>query len=218
MNNLNILIVEDEIELRSSYVEYFKLYFKKIYLASNGEDALLLFKNQSIDIIFTDINMPKLDGISFIKQIRSIDTNVHIIIISAYESTDYLIEAIELNLITYLIKPVKIIDFKNTIEKIITKLDKSCIELNHKYRWNTESLVLYLKNKKINLSNYEILFLDCLIKNKNKTVSHFDLHNYIYDDIEFTKDTLPSLVKRLRAKTSKNFITSSYKEGYKIEM
>ena len=69
-NNLTVLYVEDEIDIRRFMYKNLSRLFEKVLLASNGEEGLALFKNNKIDIILTDITMPKMNGLDMITQIR----------------------------------------------------------------------------------------------------------------------------------------------------
>jgi len=219
MNNLSILVVEDEIELQNQLVEYFELYFKKIFTASNGIEAFESYNINKPSIIFTDINMPKQNGLEFIKKIRENDDSTPIVILTAHTDTSYLLTAVELNLVSYLLKPIKMDKLRETIEKILKNIkDNDVINLYDLYSWDKRLRLLFFNNEKVNLSKYELLFLELLIQKKNITVSYEELHYFIYDDTEFSTDAIRSLVKRLRQKTSKDLIKSSYKEGYKIEI
>jgi two-component system response regulator VanR len=68
---------------------------------------LQLYEKYKPDIIITDIQMPKLNGLEFVKRIRQKDKKTQIIIITAFCDKDYLLKAIELGLVKYLVKPVK---------------------------------------------------------------------------------------------------------------
>lgn len=219
MNNISILIVEDEIELKDQLVEYFEIYFTKVYDAADGLEAYNIYNKYKPNIIFTDINMPKSNGLEFIQKVRAVDKKTPIVILTAHTDTSYLLNAIELNLVSYLLKPIEASKLKETIEKILKNINSNnYIHLADEYSWNKESKLLFFKDTKLNLSNYELLFLECLILNKNTTVSHEVLHNFIYNEAAYSQNAISSLVKRLRQKTSKNIVKSSYKEGYKIEI
>lgn len=219
MNDLSILVVEDEIELQNQLVEYFELYFKKIFTASNGIEAYESYNINKPSVIFTDINMPKQNGLDFIQKIRENDDKTPVVILTAHTDTSYLLSAVELNLVSYLLKPIKMDKLRETIEKILKNIkDNDILNLYDMYTWDKSLKLLFFNNEKVNLSKYELLFLEQLIQKKNITVSYEELHYFIYDDTEFSTDAIRSLVKRLRQKTSKDLIKSSYKEGYKIEI
>ena len=107
MNKISILIVEDELKLLEAYSKYLSLFCDQVFTATNGEEALEKYSKYKPDIILTDINMPKLDGIEFIEEIRKLEKKTKVIILTSHTETKYLLRAIELHLVTYLLKPVK---------------------------------------------------------------------------------------------------------------
>ena len=105
-------------------------------------------------------------------------------------------------------------------EQLEDALDKirnyTFIPLSNGYYWNKETRNLFIDDVAINLTNYETLFIECLVDNLNETVFFEDIHNYVYSIEEFSKGALSTIVKRIRQKTTKDLIKSSPKEGYKI--
>jgi len=81
--NLNVLFVDDEKDIRNSIKIFFDKFVKNFYLANNGLEGLKIFKEKEIDVVITDIVMPKMDGSEMIKEIKKINPNIFIIIISA---------------------------------------------------------------------------------------------------------------------------------------
>jgi len=222
MKNLSILVAEDDVMLRKALVDYISIFIDNIYQASNGIEAFTMYEKYKPNIIFTDINMPLLNGLDLIDKIRKIDKNIEIIIISAYTDTEYLLRAVELHLASYLVKPIEADKLKDTLLKSInialskSKSSETIVKLSDNYHWDYKHKQLYLKDKKIKLSNYELLFMECLICSKNSTVSYEAIHRFVYEDKDYSKDSITSLVKRLRHKSSKNIVIASYREGYKI--
>ena len=97
----SLLYVEDEPFVREMVVEYLEAFFSTIYEASNGVEALKIYDEKNPDVIITDIEMPKMNGLKFASLIRQKDMNTPIIITTAYTSVEYLLEATELSLIKY---------------------------------------------------------------------------------------------------------------------
>lgn len=218
MNRISILIVEDELKLLEAYTKYISLFCEFIYTASDGEEALKLYYEHQPNIILTDINMLNFNGMQFIQKIREVDNTTKIIILSAHTETENLLKAVQLNLVSYLVKPVKMSELKlNILQAIEEVSQKNLIYLNHHYTWNYESNYLKYKNIVIHLTRYENLFIKCLVNTINHNISYEELHNYIYINEEFSLSAISSLVKRIRKKTTKEFIKSSFKFGYRIE-
>ena len=218
MNKISILIVEDEPELLKRLSKYLSIFCDTVYEAENGEEALLLYKKYLPNIILTYINMPKLSGIEFVEKIRQTDVHSQIIILSAHAHTEDFLKVIPLNLVSYLIKPVQMNELKNTILKAIKNIPlNEIIKLNNEYTWNKKIKCLLYETKIIDLTSYELAFVDCLILKLNQRVSYEEIHNHIYDYDEYSQDAIFTLVKRIRKKTKKDFIKSCFKFGYKIE-
>lgn len=113
----SVLVAEDN-ETALKYIsEIIGRFFEKVYIARDGEEAFEIFKNNHIDIIITDINMPKKNGIELIEDIRKCNEKVKIIIISAYNEDEYFQKAIEENVDGYIIKPIDL----NKLLKILFK-------------------------------------------------------------------------------------------------
>ena len=222
MKNLSILVAEDDVLLRKALVDYISIFIDNIYQAGDGIEALAMYEKHKPNIIFTDINMPLLNGLDLIEKIRKVDEDIEIIIISAYTDTEYLLRAVELHLASYLVKPIEANKLKDTLLKSINMAlsksspNESIVKLSDNYHWDYTHKQLYLKDEKIKLSNYELLFIECLINSKESTVSYEEIHRFVYEDKDYSKDSIASLVKRLRCKSSKNIIIASYGEGYKI--
>ncbi|MBN2795847.1 MAG: response regulator [Clostridia bacterium] len=123
----NLLIVDDEPLVRrgiKDLVNFETLEIGAVYEASNGEKALEIFKTQRIDIILMDINMPKINGLSLAEQIKSIDKNVKIAMITGYDYFDYAVKALRIGVDEYILKPVS----RKDIDEILKKLIQSKIK------------------------------------------------------------------------------------------
>lgn len=129
--NIKVLYVEDHLESAKFSIELFENFFCSITHAVNGLEALEYFSNNSYDLIITDINMPKLDGIGLTKEIKKIDDNIPIIIISAHNETNYFIELISLGVDGFLIKPLKSTQFIKSLFKVLTIIDDRNIKIEH---------------------------------------------------------------------------------------
>ena len=219
MNKIKILIVEDELKLLEAYSKYIALFCDTVYTATDGEEALKSYYEHKPNIILTDINMPKFDGMQFIEKVREFDNSTKIIILSAHTQTQHLLKAVQLNLISYLVKPVKMDELKKVITQAIDSVSLSSeISLNNGFYWDKELDTLKYENEIVSLSSYEHLFMKCLVTEMNQDVSYEELHYFIYKNEEYSLGAISSLVKRIRKKTIKELIKSCYKFGYKIEM
>lgn len=219
--NIKILYVEDDEIARENGVEYLQNFFETIYEASDAIVALQLYEKYKPDIIITDIQMPKLNGLEFVKKIRQKDKKTQIIIITAFCDKDYLLKAIELQLVKYLIKPVKEKEFEEALFLCVNSLQEdnsNIVKLENEIYFDTFNKNLVIKDEIVKLRAKEILFLELLIKNKNRYVTYEEIENYVWSDSVMTKDALKTLVKNLKTKIPKDLILNLTNSGYKINV
>ena len=123
-----ILIVDDE-PIALDSVEYIiKNNFKGLEVsgrARSGREAVEKAYNLRPDIVLIDIKMPGINGLEAIRKIREFSRDVHFIIISAYDYFDYAVEAMNLGVVEYLLKPVKEAKLVEAIQKTINSIDQT---------------------------------------------------------------------------------------------
>ena len=115
LSELNVLYVEDDDETREELELVLKSWFCNLYVAVNGQDGLNLYQKHRPDIVISDIQMPKMNGLSMSADIKHITSDQEIIILSAYNDVEYLFRALELGIKHYVTKPV-------SIERLLGKL------------------------------------------------------------------------------------------------
>lgn len=120
---LKILYVEDNPEARKFTTKMLSNFFSKITVANDGKEGLKKFKNSDFDIIITDINMPNMNGIEMATEIKKINNNIPILIISAHNEMDYFISSIKVGIDGYLIKPLKVNQLIETLSKSVKKVN-----------------------------------------------------------------------------------------------
>lgn len=119
-----LMIVDDEkliLEGLKYILDWKSLGVEIVNEASNGKMALEKFKENPVDIIITDINMPLLTGLELISKIKKENSNVSFIVLSGYDEFSYAKEAIHLGVTDYILKPIDDIELENTIKKICEK-------------------------------------------------------------------------------------------------
>jgi YesN/AraC family two-component response regulator len=119
LKELKMLFVEDEpdlINIISTTLTKLNLNF---LTANDGEEALEIYKNNlDIDIIITDINMPKMNGLALIENVRDIDSSLPVIVMSAHTEQEYIKKAAQLGVTSYLLKPFDFIKFIDLVSKL----------------------------------------------------------------------------------------------------
>jgi diguanylate cyclase (GGDEF)-like protein len=175
LNNISVLYVEDETDVREFTGKLLESLVKNIYLAENGEEGLKLFKEKSneINLIVSDINMPKMGGLEMCEEIKKIKKEIPIVITSAHNDPSFLKKAIEIGVSSYAMKPIDLYQLIDSmikaIEPIILKqrLEELNISMETKVQQevnkiNTildgqDNIVLVSNNNKINRVNKKFL-------------------------------------------------------------
>ena len=222
IDDISILIAEDEKQLLNSMVEYLELFFEKVYTAEDGLTAYEIYKKQKPDIIIADIHMPRLDGLSMIEKIRKKDLQTKIIITTAHSEKDKLMQAIELHLVKYLIKPVQSDKLKEILLTLVDELrqKRDRIYLKESFYWDKTKKRLFHDEDEIALKPKEQKVLELLCSRTNQSISAIDIYNYLYEDQperDFSSDAITSLMKRIRQKLPRETIKSSYGVGYILQ-
>lgn len=88
---------------------------------ANGYDALNFLRQQSVHVIVTDINMPEMDGIAFMRELSKSHPSVNVIMLTAYGGVESYLEAMSLGAFEYINKPVKIDELKLILKKIMNE-------------------------------------------------------------------------------------------------
>lgn len=221
LKKLTILYIEDEDTIRENVSKVLRLLCREVYESSNLIDAknILNTKNQ-IDIILSDINLHDSNGIDFIKEIRTTDKNIPIIIISAYTTKEYLLEATKLKLVDYITKPVDFATLNNALLKGVEEiLDNSrfIISFGETIKYNVLQKRLFVEDEELFLTSKELNLLDFLIKHSNRVVSHEEIKHNIWEDaFEATDSALKNLLNKLRKKIGKESIVNISSVGFRL--
>ena len=118
LKKLSLLYVEDDENTREELVYFLQNKVDNLYVAKNGQEGFELFEKYQPDLIITDIQMPVMNGTKMIKLIKQINPNIPIIIVTAFNDTDYLFEAIKLNVTNYLTKPLNLFALSDVLSNI----------------------------------------------------------------------------------------------------
>ena len=165
--------------------------------------------------------MPKLNGLEFVKKIRQTDKKTQIIIITAYSDTEYLLKAVELKLVKYLIKPVKERDFDEALRLCVQSInEESCniVQLSKETCFDSFNKTLLTNDTVVKLRTKEIELFMLLLKHKSRYVTYTEIENYVWQDSVMTKDALKTIIKNLKAKLPKDIISNLTGTGYKLEL
>jgi DNA-binding response OmpR family regulator len=224
LNSLKLLYIEDDVDIQEIYLNFLKDLVDTIYCANDGEEGYNFYLSYKPDIILLDINMPKIDGLTLAKKIRQIDRDVKIIITTSYGEQDKLLQAIELYLIRYIIKPIDLDILKDAIDKAKSEIEESqdnkkVFLLDKDVLWDAKHQLLTNNREEVKLTKNERRLLELLSTDKTKVFTFFEIFDYIsYSDFdkEYDANQIRALVKLIRKKIPKNSILNVYGEGYRF--
>jgi DNA-binding response OmpR family regulator len=221
LKNLTLLYVEDDDEVRRNAVEYLSRLCREVFEAHDGREAIRVWREKHPDIIIADIRMPRLNGLDMAAYIRAHDSKVQIIIATAYTDKEYLMQAVELQLVKYLVKPI-------TKEKLLGALEKSLLQIEDKSRFSFSltdecvfdaySNLIVCGERETKLSKKEGLFLSLLARHHTRTVHYEEIENAVWPDEGMSQDAIRSLVRALRKKLPEGMIENVSGVGYRLKV
>ncbi|AXH10538.1 hypothetical protein CP960_08335 [Malaciobacter halophilus] len=220
LENKNILIVEDEISLQEIIVESIQEYVNCVYTAINGLEGLEVFKTNSIDLIISDIHMAKMNGLKMSSEIREIDPNIPLIFLTAYDTDENMLKAIELKSKSILIKPFDKKQLLISMGLAISSFndDFKILKLKNNFNYNIETKELKQKNEHINLTRKEQKLLELLIKHQEHTVPFSLIESYVWSENGATPDAIRMFINKLRKKIYPELIENIQGIGYKLTL
>ena len=220
MKNLTILYVEDEETIIEKYAYFLEACCQTLHLARDGEEAYELYRKHKPQLIVMDLQVPKLNGIGLAKKIREKDDEVQLIALTAYSDREILLEIVDLNFSSYLIKPIGRSDLMDALLKVSRKIDKGHnIHLPYGCLWDDKSKTLFWDDQSVVLTKRETKLCELLVEKNGAACSDDEIFFYAWgDDFDktVTNASIRTLVKNLRKKIPKELIKNQYGVGYRI--
>ena len=183
LKELNVLHVDDNIQACENIKKTLEYYFKNVFIAHNGKEALEIYNKKECHLLIVDYDMPIMNGYEFLQIIREKDDEISAMIISSYDDKVKLKNAIGLNLLEYIVKPYGLDELKDVLNKFVKSLEKK--EL---LRYYVTETLFYNRLKKTfiddakeyKFTSYEIKLIEYLFRYKNQVIKYDDLL-YILD-------------------------------------
>ena len=217
LKGLKVLLVEDEDKLASLLKNAIGDSFYSFSMAKDGQEGLEKFLSISPDIIITDIMMPHLTGLEMAKEIRKVDSEIPIIILSAFSESDKFLDAIDIGVVKYFIKPFDPEELLEYIERVGEKIGSRLIPLYDNFSFNLTTNNLYKSSRYVSLSKNEKKFLGLLLENiEDNIIDEERIKNSLWENEEVSSERLRTFIRRLRTKTSKDLVLNLKGQGYKI--
>lgn len=200
---MKILIIEDEIDLVKAIKKGFSKREYIIDYALDGKEGLELYYINDYDLIILDLNLPSMDGLEILRNIRQSDNSQRILILSARSSVEDKVKGLDLGANDYLVKPFSLLELDARVRSL---LRSEKIQYSFKVSYKNMELdtllkAVYINNIKVNLSPREYAIVEYLILNKGKVISAEDLLEHIWlDDINLFTDSVKVHISNIRKK------------------
>jgi len=224
MKKLKLLYAEDEAGTRRDHILYLKSkYDMIIFEASDGLSALDLYLKHNPEIVLTDINMPNMSGLELAKEIRNISIHTKIIILTAYSDRNKLLEASNISIINYLVKPVSRKSLRDAIDIAIAttvkQTNENYIFFTHDAKYNIQTHEYLSNDTGIVLAKLENDLLNLLCEHQNIMISSYDIFQHIWNELdsEYNSVSVRTLVKKLRKKLPPDSIQNIYGGFYRLK-
>ena len=214
---MKILVLEDNKRLSSLIEEALSQKNYRVDLFTDGKKALEVIDN-GYDCFILDINVPGVDGLTLLKEIRSMNKTTPAIIISANVDLETIQDAYVKGCDEYLKKPFYMYELETKLEKLCA-VEESIVNLIGGFKYDTSKESLYNeKNEEIKLAKKEILLLNLFTKNPGKIVSFEQIEQYVWEGHLTTNENIRALIKRLRKKLPSETILSQGGMGYNLSL
>lgn len=216
----NILLIEDDRPLNKAISVYFKK--EKFYVLSSfsGQEALDILSQNNLDLIILDINLPDLSGFDLIEQIKIMNSNIPILILSACDLDSDILHGFNLGAEDYVTKPFNIEILHKKINVILKRNTKSTFYKDDHLFFDKNISKLEINNKEIKLTPLEFKLLSLFLENQNQILLKERIIEKIWDSNENYVDehTLLVNISRLRNKIEDDkhhYIKTVYGLGYR---
>jgi putative nucleotidyltransferase with HDIG domain len=197
-SNLKILVVDDEEAILNVFRQYFEATTDHTVLtAGDGLKALDIIKREKIDCCFTDLAMPRLDGLELIDRIHQLDNTIPVVVMTGHPSMDNVIKTLKTGVVDYLMKPVKMDQVLPTIERLMrerslfvdnillkeeAKKNRKLLKVNQELQWKiqeveTINLILQQLNQVTSSNDFFTVLVNLAGKVTNCDEAHFCVYS-----------------------------------------
>lgn len=217
---INILIVEDEKEIREGVSEYLAEVGYSVISAEDGMQAMELFKNNKIDLVILDIMLPKANGFVVLNKIRQ-ESNVPVIMLTAMSDDYTQIMSFDEEADDYITKPFSIIVLHKRIEALLRR----GVKVSENKKWcygdieiDFEGYSARKNGENIDLKPKEIKLIELLLKYEGKVLTRAQILDNLWRIEEAPNDRVIDVyIKNIRKKLLLDCIVTVKGIGYKFE-
>lgn len=216
---MKILVVEDDKVIREGICEYLSEFGYEMYEAEDGRKALDIFKDKDINLIILDIQIPLLNGLEVLKEVRK-ESKIPILMLTAFSDEEYKISAFSSLADGYIEKPFSLPVLKVRIDSLIKRYYKEVEKFIYKdLEVNFSSYTAKVKDEFIDVNAKELEILKYLLENEGHVLTRNQIIDNVWketEDIPFDR-VIDVYIKELRKKLRLDCIITIRNVGYKLE-
>ena len=216
---MKILVVEDDKIIREGICEYLSEFGYEMYEAEDGRKALDIFKDKDINLIILDIQIPLLNGLEVLKEVRK-ESKIPIFMLTAFSDEEYKISAFSSLADGYIEKPFSLPVLKVRIDSLIKRYYKEVEKFIYKdLEVNFSSYTAKVKDEFIDVNAKELEILKYLLENEGHVLTRNQIIDNVWketEDIPFDR-VIDVYIKELRKKLRLDCIITIRNVGYKLE-
>lgn len=216
-----LLLLEDDIALNDTIVDFFESLGFSITPVYDGNSAQEAIYENSFDLLLLDVNVPDINGFEILKSARKQGSTTPAIFITSLNSISDVENGYDSGCDDYIRKPFALKELKLRVDTIL-KRDffhnvSSKVELDTNIYYDTSSDLLTIYNDEIQLKNKEAKLLKLFLQNKDTILTHESIYAALWDyDEEISESALRTYIKNLRKYLGKEKIVSIKKLGYRF--
>ena len=205
--------------LNESIQEYLEALGHSIDTNFDGLEAFESIKKNSYDLLILDINVPNMDGLSFLETIHELKIHVPTIYISALVDIEDISRAYNLGCFDYLKKPFHLKELALRLDRIIisNEVPRVHLRLSKNYSYDQEHSTLLFNSTPQTLTKKQSQIIDLLARNRGRVVDFDQFQNYVWDEIIVDNATIRAEINRLKQALQESVIQNVRGMGYMID-
>ncbi|MDD2895874.1 MAG: response regulator transcription factor [Aliarcobacter sp.] len=218
LKHFKVLYVENDSFQMEQTITILSMYFKNITTATDGFEALNIFKKNTFDLIICDIFLPKISGTEFAQEVRELDKNIDFIFISSSTNINDFRKVIQIQAFDFLSKPYSFADLQDVLIKFGKKYIKdrtTIVEITTNIQYDILNHCIIIDDKRIDLTLKEQQLLQLATKNK-KNVFTYEQISEALNYKEINMNSIKNIILRLRKKLSTDIFVNIKGLGYRI--
>lgn len=200
---MRLLVVEDEIVLCETIAKGLRLSGYEVDTCLDGLNAIEMISIENYDLIILDLNLPDMDGIDILKQLRLDDSETNVLILSARGQLENKVEGLDSGANDYMCKPFHFEELEARVRSLTRRRAvQHAIVLEYKeISLNTKTRIAYAKGEEITLTRKELGLLEYLLLNQGRPVSQEELIQHVWDaSVDMFSNSIRVHISALRKK------------------